>query len=194
MLLPNVDLFSIQIVRRCAHLKMSTIRNKRLLRSIEQSQFRQVPVNDLKKLSRAISILQHSNFRLKKILNRMHLYYEKKYKMKMFQLEAALDYKDLKINKLQENCRAEYLFVLKSENHVLIYDDFAEVNRKIRESSDCKVILCRISKAVAIERALIVALAHSRFENYVRVTTNQITFLRIEDIVEFEKDVQMMFV
>lgn len=170
------------------------MRNKRLLRSMEQSQFRQVPVNDLKKLSRAITILQNSNLKLKNILSRLHLYYEQKYKMKVFQLEVALDHKERKINKLHEDCRPEYLFILRSENNVFLYKDFADVNKKIRETSDSRVILCRISKAAAVERALVVALAHSRFENYVNVTTNHITFSRTADIDEFEKDVQMMFV
>ncbi|AAZ38195.1 ORF-29 [Agrotis segetum nucleopolyhedrovirus A] len=180
---------------------MATIRNKRLLKTLEidgrqlaLSTFRQVPVGDLKKVSRAITILQQSNARLGKVVKHMHVYYEQKYKTKVVELEAALERKCRKIARLrEESAPPSYLFIVRKENCVYFYKNFADVNAILRNSDDCRVLLCRVSKATIVEQALCTAVASSKYTDCIVATSNTIQFIRSADADSFENDVQIMF-
>ncbi|CDG72643.1 Unknown (Se28) [Spodoptera exigua multiple nucleopolyhedrovirus] len=141
---------------------MATIRNKSLLRSLEHDRaesastsngnssnhkvVRQVPVSDLKKVSRAISILQQSNATLAKLVNNLHMYYERKYKSKVLELQTALQLKTQTIAQIEKDFVVEYLFVVKIQNCVYLLDDFERVNKYLSENQDCRVVLCYQSR------------------------------------------------
>ncbi|ACI28735.1 agip33 [Agrotis ipsilon multiple nucleopolyhedrovirus] len=175
---------------------MSTIRNKRLVRTIEQAEakFRQVPICDLKKMSRAISILQQSNAHMGRIVKQMHNYYEQKYKIKVTELETALQRKCQKICQLQEdNPPPAYLFIARKENCVHFFEEFARLNEALRASNQWRVVLCRISKSTAVERALVITVARSKSNDRVVLTKNTIQFQSSDEAEAFEKDIRLMF-
>ncbi|QNV47785.1 hypothetical protein [Alphabaculovirus altersperidaniae] len=183
---------------------MATIRNKSLLRSlVEQEQhqqqessnsgFRQVPVTDLKKVSRAISILQQSNSTLAKLVNNLQVYYERKYKSKVLELQAALQIKTQKIAEIETDLMVEYLFVIKIRNRVYLLDKFERVNRYLSENQECRVILCRILKSSDVERALISALAVSKCPERICVNGDEIIFQNISDLDKFENELRIMY-
>ncbi|ACI47394.1 unknown [Spodoptera litura nucleopolyhedrovirus II] len=133
-----------KLLASVAHLPaaMATIRNKSLLRSLEQenTKVRQVPVSDLKKVSRAISILQQSNAALAKLVNNLQMYYERKYKSKVLELQTALQLKTQTIAQIEQDFVVEYLFVVKIKNCVYLLNDFEAVNKYLSDNSDCRVI------------------------------------------------------
>ena len=175
---------------------MAAIRNKSLLRSIEQenNKFRQVPVSDLKKVSRAISILQQSNATLAKLVNNLHLYYERKYKSKVVELQTALQKKGQAIARLHKDFVIEYLFVVRIENCVYLLDNFDAANRYLSENCKSRMVLCRISKSTSsVERALVAALAVSKCPERVRVNGNEIIFQHASDVDNFENELRIMF-
>nr|QKO28905.1 hypothetical protein [Spodoptera exigua multiple nucleopolyhedrovirus] len=194
-----------------AHLPavMATIRNKSLLRSLEHDRaesastsngnssnhkvVRQVPVSDLKKVSRAISILQQSNATLAKLVNNLHMYYERKYKSKVLELQTALQLKTQTIAQIEKDFVVEYLFVVKIQNCVYLLDDFERVNKYLSENQDCRVVLCRISKSSSVERALVSALAISKCPERIRVNGDEIIFQNADDLDKFENELRIMY-
>ncbi|AIZ48587.1 asb029 [Agrotis segetum nucleopolyhedrovirus B] len=177
---------------------MSTIRNKRLVRTIEQieaqNKFRQVPICDLKKVSRAISILQQSNARMGRIVKCMHNYYEQKYKIKVSELETALQRKCQKIAQLQDdNTPPAYLFIVRNKNCVQFFEEFAQLNEALRDNNQWRVVLCRISKSTAVERALVITVARSKSNDTVVLTKNSIQFQSNDEAEAFEEDIRLMF-
>ncbi|WBB27189.1 hypothetical protein [Mythimna sequax nucleopolyhedrovirus] len=172
---------------------MSTIRNKRLLRTMEQLNFRQVPVEDLKKVSRAISILQQSNAKLSKVLKQMHVFYERKYKLKLVELEGALSHKKRQIEQLEEEIPTSFLFLVRQDNVVHLIEDFERVNEILCRGGG-KVLLCRLTKNLAVERALCIALAKSNCADSVELREhNCLEFKHTSDVDTFDKDVRLMF-
>ncbi|AUV65293.1 hypothetical protein [Alphabaculovirus myunipunctae] len=172
---------------------MSTIRNKRLLRTLEQSNYRQVPIADLKKVSRAIYILQETNARLNKILKNMHAYYDKKYKCKIDELQRAIDRKDEDIAELLEENSPRFLFVVRNAKSVYLYEDFDRVNRACGVAGS-RVVLCRFSKRVTVEKALCVTVAKSKCgKNVTMLADDTLEFVNDCDADSFETDVRVMF-
>lgn len=186
-----------KLLASVAHLPaaMATIRNKSLLRSLEQenTKVRQVPVSDLKKVSRAISILQQSNAALAKLVNNLQMYYERKYKSKVLELQTALQLKTQTIAQIEQDFVVEYLFVVKIRNCVYLLNDFEAVNKYLSDNSDCRVILCRISKSSNVERALISALAVSKCPERIRVNGDEIIFQTPDDLDKFENELRIMY-
>ncbi|AIE47755.1 hypothetical protein pesp024 [Peridroma alphabaculovirus] len=173
---------------------MSTIRNKRLLRTLEQANFRQVPVNDLKKVARAIDILQQTNARLCKVIKTLRLYYERKYKLKLANLQCSVETKRRRIAELQEKLSPAYLFVVRKDNCIHLHEHFAQVNAALLSNASTRVLLCRISQTSHMERALCVAVAKSKFgDNVVTRDDDTVVFLRTADADEYERDVRVMF-
>ncbi|AAM95022.1 hypothetical protein [Mamestra configurata nucleopolyhedrovirus B] len=173
---------------------MSTIRNKRLLRTMEQLNFRQVPVEDLKKVSRAITILQQSNAKLSKVLKQMHVFYERKYKLKLVELEGALSHKKRQIEQLEEDIPTTFLFLVRQDNVVHLIEDFEKVNEILSQSGGGKVLLCRLTKSLAVERALCIALAKSNWGDSVKLRDNNcLEFKHAHDIDAYDKEVRVMF-
>jgi biopolymer transport protein ExbD len=175
------------------------MRNKRLLRTLElqqqqQSDYRQVPVDDLLKVSRAISILQQTNTKLNRIVKHMHVFYEKKYKCKLDELHGALERKRQKIIELREEKSASFLFIVRQDNCVHLYEQFEQVNKALSEAGSGRVALCRLTKTVAVERALCLAVAKSKCGDNVVIRDNTtLVFVRGADADEFEKSVRVMF-
>lgn len=171
---------------------MSTIRNKRLLRTLEQANFRQVPVDDLRKVSRAITILQQSNAKLSKVVKQMHVFYERKYKSKLIELQGALNHKKQQIAELEEDNPPSFLFVVRQKNNVHLFEHFEQVNEVVGQG-DGRVLLCRLTKSLAVERALCIAVAKSKCGENVVIRSNCLVFEHGADADSFEKDVRVMF-
>lgn len=124
----------------------------------------------------------------------MHGYYEQKYKIKLTQLETALQRKCEKIAQLKEDSLPAYLFIVRRENCILFFEEFAQLNKVLSTANnDLRVILCRISKATTVERALVMALARSKFGDRVQVSNSTIVFQQSHDADAIEKDIRIMF-
>ena len=155
------------------------------MRTLEEANFRQVPVNDLKKVSRAIAILQQRNARLENALKHMHVFFEHKYKLKLIRLQGALDHKKQQIAELEEDNQSEFLFVVRQHNHIYLLEDFGKVNELLSNGGG-RVVLCRLTKTLAIERALCIALAKSKCSDQIVVDDYKIKFVTKVEANKFE--------
>jgi hypothetical protein len=129
---------------------------------------------------------------LSKFIKHLHI----SYKSKIDELQNAVDRKKEEIAELREENSPNFLFVYREHNYVHLYDEFDQVNRALREGNgrvDCRMILCRISKAVAVEKALCVTVAKSKYGKKVLVNDNTLVFLSSLDVDNFETDVRVMF-
>ncbi|ABM45738.1 unknown protein [Spodoptera frugiperda multiple nucleopolyhedrovirus] len=79
------------------------------------------------------------------------------------------------------------------DNCVYMFDDFSNVNAMLGEDKQCRVILCRISKSAAAERALVAALAVSKCQERVLINNNELIFQLSSDLDEFENEVRIIF-
>nr|AOL57138.1 hypothetical protein [Chrysodeixis includens nucleopolyhedrovirus] len=179
---------------------MSTLRNKCLVRSIQilEKTYRRVSVEDLKKISEAMAILQESNGKLTRTLQKMSSYYAERYKNKIENLQNSIDKKDRHIKDLYKQIdekNQKGVFIVRLDNSVCFYSSIESLNKAIKQSKsvqNIKLLLYRSACDIKSERAVCIAIAKAKYKNYVSVENRKIIFVQSDDVDSFESDIKQM--
>nr|UPO71154.1 orf135 [Trichoplusia ni single nucleopolyhedrovirus] len=179
---------------------MSTLRNKCLIRSIQilEKNYRRVSVGDLKKISEAMAILQESNTKLTRTLQKMSSYYAERYKNKIQNLQNSIDKKDRHIKDLykqidEKNQRG--VFIVRFGNSVCFFSSLESLNKTIKQSAtvqNLKIILYRGGCDIKSDRSVCMAIAKAKYKNYVSIENRKIVFVESADADSFELDIKQM--
>lgn len=181
---------------------MATLRNKCLIRSLQilNNNYRRVAVTDLKKISEAMNILQESNLKLTRTIQKMSSYYAEKYRSKLQNLQSSIDRKEKRIRELAKRIDERgrrCIFIIRHENSIRFYSSVETLNKFILQPTvslrNFKILLCRNTRDVKSDRSVCIALARAKYENFVSIENNRrIVFMENEDADSFEQDIKQM--
>ncbi|QWO71678.1 hypothetical protein [Orgyia pseudotsugata single capsid nuclopolyhedrovirus] len=192
---------------------MSTLRNKTLVKNMEQARInlnmrnlqingvvastampvkKLVSVQSLQKITKALMILKERNQRMVKCINTLSAYYEQKYKTRLAKLRTLLNKKKQKIEQLKKNKSLEkHLMVVRHANNFFIYIDIQQISKP--NSGGFSVIAYKLSLDPHVDKSVCVALAKNKFQGAAVVSSDGILFANAAVADEFEIDIKEMF-
>ncbi|ABF47466.1 Chch142-like protein [Clanis bilineata nucleopolyhedrovirus] len=173
---------------------MSTLRNKSLIKSMQQQtepEFHTVSVENLKKITRAVLLLKQSNLRLNKMLKHMSMEYEEKYKAKIQRLRADIAKKNRKITRLRNKIQ-QFICIMRHQNE-FVFRTKPPTGNEIDESPGM-VIIYKPSIDPKVDKSVCLSVAKAKYKNFMLVNNmNTIMFQRTHEADCFELDIRQMF-
>ncbi|AKN80686.1 hypothetical protein [Perigonia lusca single nucleopolyhedrovirus] len=181
---------------------MSTLRNKNLVKSMQQREQAQrnqtIHIEDLRKISQAFVILKESNLKLNRMLKTLSAQYDDKYKIKIQRLRAIIAKKNRKIRSLRNECflqnttdNKRHILIGRQNSNIIFCTNVSVIDK----NKDLKIIVYKLSDDPSVDKSVCVSIAKTKYKNkIVRVSNKQVEFCDTADADNFEEDIKRMFI